>query len=48
MQLAFEKFYSNEQNKIIDWLKQNTGKNKYVLQVVKQNNYSNYFQTHIK
>ena len=26
MQLAFEKFYSNEQNKIIDWLKQNTGK----------------------
>ena len=25
-QLAFEKFYSNEQDKIIDWLKKNTGK----------------------
>lgn len=47
-QLAFEKFYSNEQDKIIDWLKKNTGKSKYVLQVVKRKNYSNYFQTHIK
>ena len=25
MQLAFEKVYSNEQNKIIDWLKNQTG-----------------------
>lgn len=47
-QLAFEKFYSNEQDKIIDWLKKTLVKSKYVLQVVKRKNYSNYFQTHIK
>ena len=35
-QLAFEKFYSNEQDKIIDWLKKTLVKSKYVLQVVKK------------
>ena len=46
--LTFEKFYSHEQHKIIDWIKNNNGIKQICITGVNRNYYSNCLQVHIK